>query len=203
MKTFIRNSITLAILFFMGTILTYGQLRIGATAGFNSSTQSGLGNIWDNEGIYCGLNAGLTAKYQFNDWFALKANALYSQKGRKTDVDVNGAEKNRTDRFGYFEVPVKAEFSSAVGKQRLFFAAGPYAAFLLDSKQKLNGKTTSLNDQAKGGDFGAAMELGVGIPVQKQTIEVSLNYDMGLTKIAGYDSDLRNKTLSLNVGWFF
>jgi hypothetical protein len=203
MKNLLKQLIGTGTLFFLGTLFSFSQIQVGAVGGINSSTQSELGNIWDNEGIYSNFNAGLVSRYKLNDWFAFKANVLYSQKGRSYDINENGTETNRTDKFSYLEIPVKAEFSAPLGKQRLFAAVGPYVGFLLDSKKEVNNITTSLNDQTKGTDFGVAMEIGLELPVGKNAFQFSLNYDMGLSKIADYDTDLRNKTLSLNVGWLF
>jgi len=205
MKKNILFTVILCALIIAGTTVSYGQFRFGAVAGVNSATQSELGNIWNNEGMCCNLNAGLLSKYQFTDGLALKAGALFSQKGRSFDFQENGVETDRTDKFSYLEVPVKVEFSTALGrsKQRMFAAAGPYAAFLLDSKKETGDTSTSLDSQTKGTDFGIAFEIGYELPVAKHALQFSLNYDMGLTEIADYDTDLRNKSLSLNIGWLF
>jgi hypothetical protein len=203
MKNLLKQIIGTGALFFLGTLFSFSQIQVGATVGINASTQSEFGNIYHNEGIYSNLNAGLVTRYKLNDWVALKANLLFSEKGRSFDISENGVETNRTDKFSYLEIPVKAEFSTPLGKQRLFAAVGPYMDFLLDSKKVVNDVTTNLNDQTKGADYGIAMEMGIELPVASHAIQLSLNYDMGLSKIADYDTDLRNKTLSLNASWLF
>ena len=203
MKNLLKQIIGTGTLFFLGTLFSFSQIQVGGVVGINSSTQSELGNIYNNDGIYCNLNAGLVSQYKFNDWFALKANVLYSQKGRSFNSCENGVETNRTDKFSYLEIPVKAEFSTPLGKQKLFAAVGPYCDFLIDSKKVVNNITASLNDQTKSADYGVAMEMGIELPVANHAFQFSLNYDMGLSKIADYDTDLRNKTLSLNVSWLF
>jgi hypothetical protein len=203
MKNLLKQIIGTGTLILLSTLFSFSQIQFGGVVGINSSTQSEFGNIYNNEGIYCNLNAGLVSRYEFDDRFAIKANVLYSQKGRSFDISENGAETNRTDKFSYLEIPVKAEFSTPLGKQKLFAAVGPYLDFLLDSKKEVNNISTSLNDQTKGADYGVAMEIGIELPVASHAFQFSLNYDMGLSKIADYDSDLRNKTLSLNVSWLF
>jgi hypothetical protein len=203
MKNLFKQIIGTGVLFFLGTLFSFSQIQVGATIGINSSTQSELGNIYHNEEIYNNVNTGLITRYKLNDWFALKANLLFSQKGRSFDIRENGLETKRTDQFCYLEIPVKAEFSTPMGKQKLFAAVGPYMDFLLDSKKVVNDVTTNLNDQTKGTDYGVAMEIGIELPVANHAIQLSLNYDMGLSEIADYDTDLRNKTLSLNASWLF
>ncbi|MBN1820998.1 MAG: PorT family protein [Prolixibacteraceae bacterium] len=199
MKTILRKTIVACTFIILSTALSFGQFQVGITSGVNFSTQSKLGNLYDNDNILCNFNAGVLSKYQLNDWFALKASVLYSQKGKTIEED----SSNETNKFSYLEVPVKAEFSTTSGKTRFFAATGPYAGFLLEAKNKADSITTDLNDHVKSTDLGLAFELGLELPVSKQALQFSINYDMGFTKFADYDDDLRNKTLSLNVGWLF
>jgi hypothetical protein len=203
MKTTMKQISLACVLFFIATGMSSAQFKIGATAGISSSTQSDLGNIWDNNGIYSNFRGGLSAEYQFNNWFALKTDALFTQKGRSIDENILGVEINHTDKFSYLEVPVKAKFFSEIGKQKIFGAVGPYAAFLLDAKKEVGDISIDLGDQVKNTDFGVAFQIGCEIPISKNALQFTVNYDMGLTKIAEYDDDLRNKSFSLSVGWLF
>lgn len=203
MKTTMKQIALACALFFIATGMSSAQFKIGATAGISSSTQSDLGNIWDNDGIYSNIRGGLSAEYQFTNWFALKTDALFTQKGRSIDENILGVEINHTDKFSYLEVPVKAKFFSEISKQKIFGAVGPYAAFLLDAKKEVGNLSTDLGDYVKDTDFGVTFQIGCEIPLSKHALQFSLNYDMGLTKIAEYDDDLRNKSLSLNIGWLF
>lgn len=177
----------------------FSQLEIGPQIGLSASTQSELGNIWNDENLCCGVNTGLLARYQVNDWFALKSGVFYIQKGRKID------DSDQTYRFDYLELPVKAEFSAPVqsGKEtKIFFAAGPYLATRIKAELEENGQTTDLKNETKKSDTGVSLEFGFQFPVAKQKLQIGFNYDMGLTKIYNND-DLRNKNLSLNVGFLF
>ncbi len=184
---------------------SFAQLQWGVKFGTNASTQSEVGNIGDNDGLKIGFNFGIIAKYQMNDWMALKSGLEYQKKGRK--YDLAGENSEVKDNLRYLVLPVKAEFSASEkagfeNGQRLFFATGPYLGYLLDAEQKINDETTDLNEM-NDVDFGWSFEVGMEFPVFKNyALQVSLNYDMGLMEIAD-DTDMQNKSASLNLSFLF
>ena len=184
---------------------SFAQLQWGVKLGANASTQSEIGNICDDNGLRVGINTGVIAKYQFNNWLALKSGLDYQLKGKKCDI--SGEDSELKSKLSYLVLPVKAEFSASEkasfkNGQRLFFATGPYLGYLLDAKQITNGQTTDLNG-LNNTDFGWSFELGLEFPVFRvNALQVSLNYDMGIAEIAE-DVDMQNKTASLNLGFLF
>ncbi len=193
-------------LVFLGTsTFASAQFDWGVKLGVNASTQSEIGNICDDTGLKAGMNLGLLAKYHFSDWVAVKSGIDYQTKGKKCDLPGNAGEVKND--LSYLILPLKVEFSASekVGfknRQRLFFATGPYFGYLLNTEQTLNGKTTDLNS-VNDFDFGWAFELGMEFPVfNKNALQVSLNYDMGVKEIAT-NTDIHNKSASLNLGFLF
>ena len=175
----------------------------GIKAGINASTQSEIGNICDNNDLIVGFNGGLVGRYGFNDWLGVRSGLDFQMKGTKCEVlgvDV-------TNRLNYLLLPVKAEFSAGEkagfkNGQRLFFATGPYAGYLLNAKAIKDDVTVDL-DTYNNFDFGWSFELGYKIPVNKSNaLQISLNYDMGISEVAD-DTDSENKSASLNVAWIF
>lgn len=175
----------------------------GLKAGINASTQSEMGNICDNNDLIAGFNGGLVGRYGFNDWLGVRSGLDFQMKG--TQCENAGTEF--TNRLNYLLLPVKAEFSAGEkagfkNGQRLFFATGPYAGYLLNAKQIKNDVKTDLelyNDF----DFGWSFELGYQVPVLKNNaLQFSLNYDMGISEVAD-DSKSENKSASFNVAWLF
>ena len=187
------------------TAKTFAQVQWGIKLGANASTQSEIGNICDDNGLRVGFNGGVIAKKTINDWLALKSGLDYQLKGQKCDV--TGEDSKLENKLSYLVLPVKAEFSAGEkagfkNGQRLLFATGPYMGYLLDSKQTVQGQTTSLYD-FNDVDFGWTFELGFEFPVLKSNaLQVSLNYDMGLSDVAK-NTDIQNKTASLNLGFLF
>lgn len=181
------------------------QMKWGVKLGANASTQSEIGNICDNNALKAGFNTGIIAKYEINEWMAVKSGIDFQGKGKKCDSKELGTEVK--DNLNYLVLPIKADFSASEkagfkNGNRLFFATGPYLGYLLNAKQTIDDNTTDLtglNDF----DFGWTFELGFEFPVLKvNAIQVSLNYDMGISEIAA-ESDIQNKTASINLGFIF
>ncbi|MGE0021183.1 MAG: porin family protein [Draconibacterium sp.] len=175
----------------------------GLKAGMNASTQSEIGNICDNNNLIAGFNGGLAGRYGFNDWLGVRSGLDFQMKGTKCEV----AGIDVTNRLNYLLLPVKAEFSAGEkagfkNGQRLFFATGPYAGYLLNAKAIKDDVTVDL-DTYNDFDFGWSFELGYKIPVNKSNaLQFSLNYDMGISEVAD-DTDSENKSASFNVAWLF
>jgi hypothetical protein len=206
MKNLIKQSVLACTLIIFSTTISFAQFQFGATAGITSSTQSKLGNIWNNDNICCNFTGGLQARYHINDWLSVKSAALYTSKGSTQDLTILNTSVSPEFKFSYIEIPVKAVFSTTLQKnsdQKIFAGVGPYLSFLIDSEMTLNDKTTNVDDQVNSTDFGLAMEIGYELPISNHALQFSINYDMGLTEISDIDTDLRNKALSFNVGFYF
>ena len=177
----------------------------GLKVGINASTQAELGNICDNNKLVAGFNGGLVARYGFNDWLGVRSGLDFQMKG--TLCDKSGNESDVTNRVNYLLLPVKAEFSAGEkagfkNGQRLFFATGPYAGYVLNAKQ-INGDAKTDLDLYNDFDYGWSFELGYQIPVMKSNaLQFSLNYDMGIADVAE-NADSQNKSASFNIAWLF
>lgn len=195
------------IVVFSGMMVASAQegFNWGLKAGINASTQSEMGNICDNTNVVAGFNGGLAGRYGFNDWLGVRSGLDFQMKG--TLCDKSGNESDATNRVNYLLLPVKAEFSAGEkagfkNGQRLFFATGPYAGYLLNAKQIKDEVKTDL-DMYNDFDFGWSFELGYQVPVLKNNaLQISLNYDMGISEVAD-DTDSQNKSASLNIVWLF
>lgn len=202
----IRNSLLLSfVLVVVNFSAAEAQMKWGVKIGANASTQSDIGNIADDNALKAGLNVGAIAKYDFNDWFAVKSGLEYQGKGKKYDSKLLKTEVE--DRLQYLMLPVKAEFSAGEkagfnNGNRFFFATGPYFGYLLNAKQTIHEKTNDLaglNDL----DFGWSFELGFEFPVLKSNaLQLSLNYDMGVSEVSNV-TGVQNKSASINLGFVF
>lgn len=195
----------LALLLISGVEIATAQegFNWGLKAGMNASTQSEIGNICDNNDLIAGFNGGLVGRYGFNDWLGVRSGLDFQMKG--TLCENTGTDF--TNRLNYLLLPVKAEFSAGEkagfkNRQRLFFATGPYAGYLLNAKQ-INGDVKTDLDLYNDFDYGWSFEIGYQIPVLKNNaLQFSLNYDMGISEVAD-DSKSENKSASLNISWLF
>ena len=192
--------ISLLLFMIMTSGQAFSQLELGGQLGMGASTQADLGNICKNDEVRCGVNFGLLARYQKNDWLAVKSGLLYTQKGSQPD------RQDETYRMNYLQLPVKAEFSSVLKQgnaSRIFLATGPYLATILKAELEKEGQSADIKNEVNATDVGWAFELGFQLPAAGQKMLLSLNYDMGISEVFKQTSDFQNKTLSLNLALFF
>lgn len=140
---------------------------------------------------------------------AIEPGILFTQKGAKS---VDGTTSSKL-QLSYVEVPVlvKLRFPGASGGMVVpHVYAGPYLGFKAGCRLSSTNGSVSVSagceDQPfdvriKSTDFGAT--LGAGVDVGRAIIDV--RYDLGLSKIGGdpVDSDLKNRSFYLLVGWTF
>lgn len=184
----------------ISSVQAFSQFELGVQLGIGAATQSDLGNICKNGNRLANLNTGILANYHANNWVAVKSGLLFVQKGGYWN------DTDETYRINYLQLPVKAAFSSALVEEnnsRIFFATGPYLATRLKAEQERTGTTTDLKNEVKRTDFGWTFELGVNLPVSTHNIQISLNYDMGISEVYHAEKDIQNKALSLNLGFLF
>ena len=198
MKTIKQIVLTSAVLLF-STVVS-GQIQWGGKAGIGAATQSELGNIYNNNELSLGYNAGLIIKYPVNHWFAVKTDLLYSQKGMSSD---RNESPSQTDKYSYLIIPVKAELSAPLNKQKIFLATGPYAGFLLNAVRETDNISTDIRKQTEDMDFGISVEIGTIKSLSKYDLQLSLGYDMGLSEINKDNKNIRNKALTFSVGLLF
>lgn len=208
MKNQFRKVILVVAILAILIIKSFGQIDLGVKGGINISTQIESGVSWSSDYLIVGLNAGGIIRYHVNEWLALKSDISYIQKGRRYRNLSEGSRDIVPDKFHYIIVPLKAEISTGerVGLdkgQKLFFSAGPYYGFLLNAERKDDGTDISLNETTENYDYGLSLDLGFEFPVKKHSITFGANYETGLSKFAEYDNELRNNTISFNVGLFF
>ena len=189
-----------------------GQMRFGLKAGMNLETQSELGQLWDNDEINAGFFLGGTAEYALNNTLSLQTEVNFQQKGKKYNREVSGINTHYTTEFNYVNIPllVKGNFSSELGLSNgwnLFGYTGPYYGYLVKANYKVKSEGTTENtditDNSVRNDWGVVFGGGVSHTIGKGSVFADLRYDMGLFKIDNSNSDLRNKSVSLCIGYNF
>ncbi|SHK08583.1 Outer membrane protein beta-barrel domain-containing protein [Tangfeifania diversioriginum] len=212
---FNRHLIALAAMLFFtlsGNLNANAQTDWVVEAGINASTLSDIGNICDNNDIKAGVNAGIFALHNLNDWVTIKTGVSYQGKGKKTELSelnlglTGNDETEVTGTLHYAVLPLQAEFSSAKrDTKHLFFSTGPYLGFLIESDYELNDEKIEIENYTDDLDFGWSFELGAEFPfLKKNAIRTSLSYEMGLKKVVQDDNcDWRNKTASFKLGLLF
>lgn len=136
----VRRLIRLSVLCIMLTAAdsAAAQWRVGVTAGYSSNTLSmDTGYAYDlRYEARGGFTVGIPVQYDFFEWFGLRADLVFVQKGQKmhrTDI----YNKLHTDtRNNYLQLPVMASFSFGGQRVRGFLNAGGYVGGWLSSRRE-------------------------------------------------------------------
>ena len=68
------------------------------------------GSDVDGAKIKVGYQVGLMAEYQFNSWFAVSPELMFSAQGCKIKTTFDGDEYKATDYLNYINLPIMAKF---------------------------------------------------------------------------------------------
>lgn len=136
MKDMKANKIIMSTLILLAAVFPMqiaAQWKVGATAGYDYNhysidTQYAYDLNFNNRG---GATVGVLGEYGFKDWFGLRAELMYLQKGHKMDRLYNETRQQRRDN--YLELPILARFSFGSEKIRGFLHAGGYVGYWMNS----------------------------------------------------------------------
>lgn len=154
----------------------HSQWRVGATAGFDwnhYSIDNHYMTDWHYEGKK-GLSIGATSQYNFNDWFALRADLNYTQKNHRQYRTGELAETDYDTKNSYLQLPLMSSFSFGGEKVRGFMNLGIYGGYWLKSSLKgsfhnpltdevsdIDEDVTFISERDRRLDFGAVGGVGV------------------------------------------
>ena len=167
-----------------------------------------------------GFHIGATAEFPLTEIFSLETGLLISTKGviykqLLTEEDMDFEYKFNLSPL-YLDIPVTAKASFDIGGgAKIYGVFGPYAAIGLSGKIKqeesINGATTSEEIDIEWGsdiessnfkrmDFGLIMGAGVEL----NSIQIGLNYSLGLANISPQTNvKVNNRVLGISVGYKF
>ena len=221
MKSLIKLSIVVLLLA-MGTE-SFAQ-TFGVRAGLNLSNMLAK----DEDGTYSddfkmnpGFHIGPTMELPINEMFTFETALLLSTKGFKMSEkeSFNGDTYEAKVKLNllYLDIPLTAKASFDVGGVKLFGTFGPYIGIGLSGKAKYeetyNGETDKEEEDINFGsdededDF-KRLDWGLtaGVGVELNSIQISVNYGLGLANISSYTQDgnkVNNRVLGVSVGYKF
>jgi hypothetical protein len=200
-------------------------VSFGVKAGVNFSNQSlsgySLYGYLANTQSVTGFNVGGIVDIGFGN-FSIQPGLFYSTEGTKVPSHPN---ENPTEgpttyviptanfNLKYLELPVNFVYSAPISKYlSIQLGAGPYIGYGVsaDTKTAYAQTPDSFNDSQSSGvhyknpDFGANFLAGVKV----QQFLIDVQYSLGLTNISNTNnaypaSDVKNKVLSVSVGYLF
>lgn len=125
----------------------------------------------------------------------LQPEIVYSRQGFKYEFD----GMKIWNRLNYLNVPVLLKFRPA---KVVSIDMGPQFGFLLNAKQKIEGKSRdaahSMTDECRSVDFGLVMGLTL---YSHDLFDFSFRYNLGLTKVnEGSESKSKNRVWQFTAG---
>ncbi|MFT3993023.1 MAG: porin family protein [Dysgonomonas sp.] len=171
----------------------------GIKGGVNSSNFGGDAKDTSSK---AGWNAGLTLDVSLPASFYVASGVELTTKGAK--FEGLGFEEKASANPLYIQVPIHLGYKiSLVPTTKLVIHAGPYWAYGLTGKVKVDGEKTDFfgkNGIAKKNDFG----IGVGAGVKVLILNIGVGYDFGLANISDVDgTKIRNRNAYVSAGISF
>ncbi len=184
------KNLTATVLVLLGTTLVNAQDRI-ATSG--SSTKFGIkggvnfSNLYTedvtDENVLTGFLLGAFVELPLTAAISLQPEVAYSTKGAENEYDNATASGRVKFRLNYIEVPVLLKFNIT---NRFNLHAGPYVAFLVDSKITDEDSDGDVNfEEAVDEDDLNKVDLGLaaGLGLDFGNIGIGARYNYGLTTV--------------------
>ncbi len=207
MKT--KESIILAAaILILVPLSTFAQTSFGFRNGIAATTLSAKGDLYNDNNVTFSYTAGIFSTISINKFLAIQPEVNYVRKGRSNETSELNTTTKTDFLLDYLQFPVLIQYRNDQMLNKsgsvFYINAGPYAAFVLNTKTRVSdvGESTAdiTLDDSKNTDWGATMGIGFQTPVFKQKICFDLRYDMGLSEIANQPTDYRTKALSLTIG---
>lgn len=175
------------------------------------------GDDLSDKNLKPGFHIGVGADLELVPNVALQTGLFFSTKGAKYTYDVPVAGKvDYNVSANYLQLPVHVAYKIDVTPgTKVVFHAGPYIAYGIGGKRKIESKYSADLDNIFGKQdvntfdkdwgfkpFDAGVGLGVG--AEFGLILVDLGWDMGLTNISRMDKgNVKNQNAYLSIGYKF
>lgn len=210
MKKIILSAFVLGAMLVAGN--TMAQVSVGPKIGLNLSSMTNQDNFFGTTDpkSKVGFQVGGMLNAQINDYFAIRPELLFNNVGTKLDF---GSGVTGTINTNYLSIPVNFVGSYPISDNfKIQAFAGPYAAFGLGGKYKIEGPggstdgsikmkkdpgtSTNTDQYLNSLDFG----LNFGLGFQYTSFVFTANYGLGLTNLEPHYSDSASEDQRGNFG---
>ncbi len=157
-------------------------LEIGPVLGLNIATLKGVPAPDPTQpSSRTGFELGVAATHPLSGGLGLETALLYATKGALYNGGVTVASS-------YIEIPVRISYTVPLEGSRLMprLVAGPYVGLETGCRISASGTQPygcSQNFTDKSFDYGVGGGAGLGVPMGRGTLDVTLRYDIGLTDV--------------------
>ena len=198
------KKIFLSVVTVMGLAITsQAQVKIGVKAGGSLSNQqsnAAAGTALVSKDAFKGYQAGLVGDVQLFNRVYLQPQVLYTQKGAKYTNSVGGTETKLTLRN--IEMPLNILYKMETSFGKLIAGGGPVVSYgiggkIQQGKQVKKLYSGDMKDWSRV-DVGANAVAGVEF---NNGIFTTVNYQLGLKDIHKGAADVKNRSVSLSVGY--
>lgn len=189
------------------SVNSFAQATFGVKAGLNLSNMvmKDDDNTSSEPKTKPGFNFGPTIEIPITDMFSFESALLLSTMGAKYESD---GEKGSVNLL-YLNLPLTAKAKFDLGGIQLFGALGPYLAYGMSGKIKMDGEDDYTVKWGSGDDddfkpFDAGLHLGAGVGIN--AIEIGLTYELGMASLSTYTENgykELNRCLAISLGYKF
>lgn len=198
------------LLIFITALSSFGQVRVGATAGFQLATHTPA-DVGVQNKIKTSYLAGVLLDIPLNTNVSLRPQLLYSAKGARKAIT---GPLDVSLSLNYIEVPVQLVYTVESGTGYLSFGAGVYVAYGLSSKAVVTGNGQSRTftddfgpaaDQYRRYDIGGRLSIDYELP---SGLSVGTYYAPGFANLnnpsatASGNVATHNSALGISVGYW-
>ena len=200
MKNQIKSlSITAIMVLALITSINAQELSFGIRAGFDMQNINGKefdGDKLENT-LIPGFNAGINVEIPIAEDFVIQPGLLYSTKGAQLK-EIDGELINGTVKLNlsYIEMPINFIYKPLIGNGHLILGFGPYVAYGIGGKFKIDGSFGSL-EYHDDWDVKFQKEVVVGDPIDQYYVKP---FDAGANFLFGYEL-AGGLSAQLNAQW--
>ena len=163
------------------------QFRFGVKGGYNLATVKFNKDVVKSDNVD-GFHVGPMFEFMFDGPVGVDFGLLYSRKGFFSE------DKDDSVTNDFLEIPVNLKLKMELPVLTPYFAAGPYASFLVGGEKNIKNIVSGLDHQLKAKSFGAGLNFTAGVEVMSR-IQAGLTYNLGLTdNYKEYNGSLAGKT---------
>lgn len=212
-----KISLLVALLAVSG-IVTAQENRFSIKGGITASNFTG--DDLNDKSAKIGFNVGLGADFGITPNVSIQSGLYLLSKGAEFKAGTESVNLKRKVNALYLQVPVHAALKFDVAPDtKVVLHAGPYAAYGIGGKTKLEGNIGSTSLKLTEYDTFAKVEsnnyvglgykrfdagLGIGFGAEFGQFLVDLGWDMGLINISQWNNGkVKNQTGYLSVGYVF
>jgi hypothetical protein len=181
-------------------------IKAGYNYNLGKATYSGIKQTVDAKS---GFGVAVMAKIPFENQLVFTPSVGYNMKGF-TVKPKSGNPQKEDFTLHYFTITPALSYESTINDNSLLITAGPYLGITRFGRLKNTTATGTTNEKIEFGYGGYGMfDLGFtgGISYHFNNMFVEALYSPGLTSINNNEEvdkrNLKNTTLSLNIGYYF